>query len=44
MERLENIEQICKVIVVCDPGFNELIDSYIDNMNLRKDTCLFGMA
>lgn len=36
MERIEPIEQIQEVIVVCDPAYNALIESYLVNMNFQK--------
>lgn len=36
MERVDNIEAISEVIVVCDETYNALILNYIGNMNLRK--------
>lgn len=36
MERVENIEKIAEIIVVCDAKYKSLILRYIGDMNLRK--------
>lgn len=36
MERVERIEYIAEVIIVCAPEYNDLVSHYITSMNLKK--------